>query len=557
MKILKIAGIIIIVLAIITYATSDYFIEQKLKTELSKLINKDSLNYYDFNISSLDLSIINGSITIKEVKITPTEISLDSLKRTTNNIRVLVDFSCDKIKMRGFEIKHFLLTQELEIDKFIIIQPTLTYIFNKNKSTNRNTLALQNVFSDSFKKATLDHFIIENASIIIRNIEKKNPLIQVSEFDFHLTNATIDTATIKRFSPFDYDNIEFSAEQLDLNIHEDFSISTDKLNFNAERNTTTIDNFRLKPTYSQKKFSKKYKIQKQWVAIKLDTFKISNIHFEKLIQHGEFQINKISLINTDVGLYKDKSKPEPPFKKQLLPASALKKLSVNLSIDTIEVLNSKIVINEKSNLSEQVSYLSFNNLNASIYGFSNDFNQLHSNKFLSVYARTKIMNSALVNFEAKFDLLSTTDEHTVKTTVGSSDIKIFNKVLEPMMLVVAKSGSIIALIYEYSANDTSANGTIDFEYENVKIDVLDKKQQSKKQGFMSLAANTIIKSNNKKENVKSYTQGVIKVERVQNKNIFPYLWHTVQSGIIYTMAPAFSKVKKEEKKKKRKIWKNK
>ena len=39
---------------------------------------------------------------------------------------------------------------------------------------------------------------------------------------------------------------------------------------------------------------------------------------------------------------------------------------------------------------------------------------------------------------------------------------------------------------------------INFEYENVKIDILDKEEQSKKQGLMSLAANTVIKGNNKK-----------------------------------------------------------
>jgi len=71
---------------------------------------------------------------------------------------------------------------------------------------------------------------------------------------------------------------------------------------------------------------------------------------------------------------------------------------------------------------------------------------------------------------------------------------------------------------------------------------------------MSLAANTVIKSNNRKENQKNYTLGIIKAQRIQDKNIFPFLWHSVQSGIIYTMAPAFSDIKKEEKKANKKNW---
>lgn len=554
MKAFKILGIIILALALITYLTSDYFVEKTLKTELSNLINKDSTNYYHFSISDLDLNIVSGSITLKDVKITPTASILDSLKHSSNNIRVLPEFSCSKIKMRSFEIKHFLSTQEIVIDKFIITQPKVKYIFNPDKAANRNTLTLHNVFSDKFKKATLNHFLIEDAYIEVININKKNPIVTLSNFDFTLTEATIDTTTIKRFSPFDYKNIEFSAKNLDLEIHSEFSISTQRLQFNAERNTTTIDNFKLTPKFSQKKFSQKFKTQKQWVKIELDTFKVSNINFEKLIQNGTFDIGKINLINAEVGLYKDKSKPEPPFKKKLLPASALRKLKIRLSIDTISVLNSKIEINEKSKLSGQVSYLSFNALNAGLYGFSNDSLELLKNRFLTLNAKAKIMNSARVDFQAKFDLLSERDIHFITANIGPTDIKVFNKVLEPSMLVIAKSGKLIMLEYTYTADDTSAKGTIDFEYDNVKIDVLNKEEQTKKQGIISLAANTIIKSTNKKENEKTYVQGVIKTERVQNKNIFPYLWNTVQSGIIYTMAPAFSETKKEEKKTGKKGW---
>lgn len=560
MKILKIIGIIVIALVAIIYTTSDYIIERQLKSELSKLINTDSISYYDFSVSKLDLSIVSGSVTIRDVKITPSQAALNSLRTDNNDVRVLVKFSCNTIEMRDFEIRHFLKTQEIVLDKFIIIEPDLSYLFNKNKSSNTNTLALNNVFSNSFKKASIQQFVIDDATISVKNIENKSATIQFENFDFVLTNAVIDTVTIKRFSPFDYDNIEFSADQLHLNIHHDFSLSTERLTFNAEKNTTTLENFKLKPTYTQENFSKKYPVQKQWVAVTLDTFKISNINFEKLIQHGEFEISKVDIIKANVGLYKDKSKPEPPFNKQLLPVSALKLLPIKLSLDTIMVSNSRIVINEKSDLSGQVSNLSFDNLNATITGFSNDSAHVSKHKFLTVNAQTKIMNSADVSFKAEFDLRSIVDKHYVRATIGPTDISVFNPTLEPMMLVVARSGKINSINYSYTGNDTEAIGTIDFEYENIKIDVLNAEMQTKKQGFMSLAANTVLKSNNKKTNENTYTQGVIKATRVQNKNVFPYLWHAVQSGIIYTIAPAFSEVKKEEKqerKNKRKKKKNK
>lgn len=554
MKFLKIFGVAVIVLGIAIYASSNYFMEKKLKTELTKIINTDSLNYYTFSLEKLDLSIVTGTITIKGVKITPTQAALDSLKGDSNNVRVLVNFSCDKIKMQKLEIKHFLKTRELIIEKFIIEKPSLNYSFNKNKSNNSSTLGFNNLFSDSFKKAELKEFSIEDAHISVNNIHKAQNLVDIENFTFTLTDAIVDSTTIHRFSPFDYSNIEFSADSLKLSLSEEFEISTGSLDFNASKNATIINNFKLKPAYSQEKFSKINKVQKQWIAITLDTFKIVDINFEKLIQKGEFEVNKITLTNANVGLYKDKSKPEPPFKKQLLPATALRRMKIKLSIDTVEVKRSRIVINEKSKLSGKTSYFSFEDLNAQVYGFTNDPLLLASNKYLSLFVQTKVMNAAKVNFQAQFDLLSPNDTHTIKTSVGPCSMDVFNKVLEPMMLVVVKSGKIISLNYQYTANDKDAIGTLDFEYENVKLEVLNKEEQTKKQGFMSLAANTVIKTSNKKEHVKSYTQGVIKAVRIQNKNVFPYLWHTVQSGIIYTMAPALSDVKKEEKKANKKGW---
>ncbi len=554
MKFLKISAVVIIGLSIAIYVSSDYFIEQKLKSELTKIINTDSLNYYTFSIKKLDLSIITGSVTIKGVKITPTKSALDSLKSFNNHVRVLIHFSCNKVIMKKLEIKHFLRTGELIIEKFVIEKPSVKYSFNKNKNHNAKTLALNNLFSNSFKKAELGKFIIKYAQISIKDINEKQNLVKVDNFYFQLTNAMVDSSTIHRFSPFDYSNIEFSADSLQMNVSKDFELLTGALHFNAEKNTTVINNFKLKPAYSQKKFSEINTVQKQWLAITLDTFKITDIQFEKLVQHGEFKINKITLVNANVGLFKDKSKPAPPFKKQLLPASALRNIKINLSIDTIEVKRSRIVINEKSSVSGQVSMLSFNKLNAQVYGFTNDSIKLNTNNYLSVYAQAKIMNAAPVIFEAQFNLLSTNDTHTIKAKVGPAQMSIFNKVLEPMMLVVVKSGEIVSLNYHYTANDTEAHGLLDFEYKNVKLEVLHRVEQTKKQGFVSFAANTVIKSTNLKEQGKNYSQGVIKAQRVQNKNLFPYLWHTAQSGIIYIMAPAFSDVKKEEKRASKKGW---
>lgn len=547
MKYLKYGALILVIISSIIYGISDYYIENKLTDELSKIINKDSLNYYSFSLENIDLSLATGSLILKGVKITPKNFAHYSLNKPNNQVRVLIHATCEEIELNELEIKHFLRTRELIIKEVNFTKPIITYLFNSHKKNNKNTLVLKNLFSSNFKKAEIKKLNLKEGKIRIKNIEDSLDLVNLNNYNFTLTNAYLDTATIKQFSPFKYENIKFWSDSVALNVSKDFEITTGKMQFNAQKKSTIIQHFKLRPFYKQGAFSAKYNVQKQWVAITLDTFEIIDVQFEDLLEHGNFVLNKVLLKNANIGLYKDKTKPEPPYKKQLLPASALRNLPVDLTIDTVLVENSRITINEKGKREKGVSELRFEKLNAQIYGFTNDSIKLIENNFLTINASSMIMGAASVNFHASFDLLSPIDEHTVTASVGSCNAKIFNKVLTPMMLVTIKSGKIIKLDYKYKGNDNEAIGSLNFEYENIKIDVLNKTQQDKKQGVLSLAANTLIRSSNKRSGGKTFVTGAIKTKRIQNKNIFPYLWHAVQSGIIYTMAPAFSETKKEEK----------
>ena len=53
---------------------------------------------------------------------------------------------------------------------------------------------------------------------------------------------------------------------------------------------------------------------------------------------------------------------------------------------------------------------------------------------------------------------------------------------------------------------------------------------------MSFAANTAIKSNNSKLKG-NYIEGIINTPRVLEKDMFPYLWHSIQSGLVSTLVP--------------------
>jgi hypothetical protein len=538
-RILKILAGVIIVLAVALYFSYDYWLEKELRYQLSEIINKDPNSLYEYSFSTLDINLINGSVDLKGIVIEPTKTAFDSLNSMTNGLRFLVHLSMEEIELSGFEITEFLTTGIISMKSLTISEPSFDYHFMPHKKQLEQAMVLNNVFSKKFKEANLDKFLIDNARIQIIDATKSGPAILIHDIRVKMTMAHIDSATLKRFSPFDYEDIKVKAAGINVEISKDFSINSDSLIFYVEEETFAIKNFQLKPKYSQQNFAKTYSVQKQWFAITLDSLIINDINFDEFVETGHVDIGRLDVIKPNIGLYKDKSKPPPPFKKKLLPASAINSIPWRLTVDSIMIENGFITINETSSETGNDSNLTFNKLNGQLLNFTNDSLKLSQSPLMKLSASTLVFDKALTTVSLEFDLTSKIDEFKASGTMGKVEAITFNPVLEPMMAVKVTNGTINSLEFDFLAMDTLSVGTLDADYAGIKLEILNKDttaNQKSKKGFMTFAANTAIKSNNSKDQG-GYLQGIINTPRVQEKDVWPYLWHSIQAGLVSTLAP--------------------
>ena len=541
--ILKILAGIIVGLAVIVYFSYDYWLEKKLKYQLSEIINKDPNSLYEYSFSKLNIHLMEGSVDLKGIKIRPTETAYDSLANEENGVRFLLNLNMEEIKLKGFEITKFLTTGIISAESLTITEPVFDYFFHPRKKKANSTLPLNSIFSDKFVEANLGVFSIENAQIKIIDQTRSGPAILIHHMDFELTKAHINSTTLQRFSPFDYEDIKIVAAGINIDASENFSIKSDSLRFRVKDETILIKNFQVNPKLGQKRFANKYQVQKQWFAITLDELVLNQIDFDSFVESGLVDIGKIELKSPNIGLYKDKSKPPPPFKRKLLPASAIKTIPWALSIDTVVITNGFVTINETSALTSKDSHLTLNKLNATVYNFTNDSGSKKNNPIMELNAASQVMGVAATQINMKFDLNSKIDEFSVHGSVGSVSGKTFNPVLEPMMAIRVTAGMVNHIEFSFTAMDTLSRGTLDADYKGMKLEVFKADSTAKKhhkQGLLSFAANTVVKSNNNKGRT-NYIQGVIKSERVQEKDVWPYLWHSIQSGLVSTLVPVTNK----------------
>ena len=113
--------------------------------------------------------------------------------------------------------------------------------------------------------------------------------------------------------------------------------------------------------------------------------------------------------------------------------------------------------------------------------------------------------------------------------MGGLGAEQMNKFLKPAMNVEA-AGKILDMYFNFVGNDYQASGDMRLEYNDFKIEVLQKDGQ-KKNKVVSALANLIVK-NKAINNKASYNE--ISYTRNQDKSFWNYLWNLIKNGALKT-----------------------
>lgn len=538
-RILLIVLSIVTVLLVTLYFSYDYWLEKELKYRLSEIISKDPNSMYRYSFDKLNIDLIDGSVHLKGIKIEPRDRGYDSLSSETSPVRFLLHLELDQIELLEFEIMEFIGSKRIVVEAVKMHQPSFVYYFNpKKKKSVKQTMPLSEVFSEKFQSADIKIVSITDGSIVIDNYQSSAAALKINYIDIDFIEANMDIETLKQVIPVNYTDIKLVAASISADISPNFSIVSDSLLFDAQDESFTIREFQIKPKYDMENWAKMHEVQKQWFGLTLGSLSIRHIDLEHFVHTGELLVGRIRVRKPNVSLYKDKSKPEPPFVKKPLPATLISSIPLKMKVDSVEIIDGYLAIQETSKLTGMDSHISFNDLNGKLTNFTNLPEEERNSNNMELHASSRMYNKAPVKVTMKFDLSSKIDQFEAFGTVDSVDMTTFNPVLEPMMGVLVTGGKLHSASFHFNAMDTLSTGIMDMEYDNAKIEVLnsDTTATKHKKGFLSFAANTIIKSNNNMSKA-SYKQGVIKTERVLNKDVWPYLWHSIQSGIVSTIAP--------------------
>ena len=219
--------------------------------------------------------------------------------------------------------------------------------------------------------------------------------------------------------------------------------------------------------------------------------------------------------------------------------SRLKQLKFPISIDQVNIRNSKITVREQISHKDTIVQFYINRINAQI---SNIKNYSNENLNLNMSLQGQLMGNAPVRLKMKNSLAKENNNIFWEGFVGSFKFHTLDNVLYPILGLKILSGELHKIDFKFVSDDFQSEGEMTMLYENLHASILKSKKNSENHLLTSIINGLIHKSNPNK-------RGKIKVVRMnfkrdEFKGLGNYLWKTIQNGIINTITPMRKRVRR-------------
>lgn len=306
---------------------------------------------------------------------------------------------------------------------------------------------------------------------------------------------------------------------------------------NSLQKNFQVGSVTISPVLGEAAYANHYPFQKDryevsMKGISLDGIEIGNIFDFKLIA------SSLTIQSTSLKIFRDLQKPlEQKSKVGNYPSQMLEKLELPVMVNEADLPSVFVEYREKQLNSGETGTISFNNTSLLISNITNDRASIARNNLLGVHFKSMVLGKIPLAGDFKFFLGSHSGKFYAKGEVGGFPATTLNRVSVPMAMVRLRSGMIHGMDFDFIGDDHKASGSMTMKYDNLKVEVLRKNDESgvlHRRGLLSLLANIVVVDSNPKNG----QLRVMHPERARdvNKSFFNLVWKTIFDGMKETIS---------------------
>jgi len=521
----------IVVLLISTQLFLTFYFSNYIKEEIQKEIATLSGSQYKFDVKKLRINLIPLSVKFTAVTIQP-----DFLKASS---ALTYHATFDEINLKNLSATDFLFNRNLVAFDLKVSNPSIT-IYRNPLITVKDTIEKNSgpkINPKIANKLILKKFILTNVKInLYSSFTDTIPTLSSSKNKIVFEDFTIDESARS--------GLPFRAEKFDINIKEFdyqfesglYSMQASDFSASYSDSVVSFNDVSLLPLYSKKQFGIEKGEQTDRLKIKVQELNLKHINVKSFLESGNCSARVCELSKLNVMAYRDKNitRIEVPVYS---PQDLIRKIPFYINIDSILIDSSFVAYEELAKGANKSGEITFNNINATVTGLTNDSLLTSGNRQVEINATALIMNSGKLKSRYSFPLNTTETRFECSAVIESFPLNSLNKMLKYNANLIIKEGVSDKLEFSFHANEKYSKGELTFQYHDLKIEILNKSTNKNnfKEKIKSFAINTfVLRSSNPRKN-EPPIKGVIYYKRNPNRFIFNYTMKSVLSGLKSTL----------------------
>lgn len=513
-----------------------------LEEQLKKAVINSTDSLYKIEYKNIDVNPLNGNLKLVDFKLIPVMEVYEKLKAAKEAPDNLYELNVDALVIRNANAKDAVSTKKLNIAAIIIDHPQLK-IINDRQTYNDTVKVMKEkknpyqLIKNIFKELRINQIKLKDVDFTFINksneVEKQTSLKNL--------NIDINDLLIDSLSSEDKSRVYYT-KNVQINI-DDYRIATpdslyyvkmSNLNFSTLKNQLLLKDVKLEPRMGKVDFYKKVGYAKDRFNLDFKNISIEDIDFDLFLKQQKLFAKTLSINKASVDVYNNNAYPRRRTDKTgKFPHQQLLKLALDMQIGEVQLKDVDISYAEYDKKSKQTGRIDFKNVDGTIYNVTNTSDSLKKNDVMTAKVKALVFGKAPLNLTLKFYMNSKIGAFDYSGVVSAFDGKILNGIVKPLGMAEIESINVQKIAFSAKANQNTATGTIQFYYDNLKVNILKREEdgQLKSQGFASKIANKFIINTQNPSKKGEFITGRIFYERPSYAPFFNFLWQSLFTGL--------------------------
>jgi hypothetical protein len=516
-----------------------FYRKQIIRTTLEDTIREKSKGLYKIVYDELDLDEVAGDLAVNNFSLSYDSVKYLAMKNVNDAPPTLLNIKIPSIIVSGVKTPRALIDKEIVGKNLQINDPVIDIVYTNAGRDSLRSTPTKEVYEQILGNLNLikvDTLIVSNARISTRDINTGDVKVEVINTTIRLLDVSVDSASWS-----DTTRLLF-AKQVDVNAgkvswkskERPYSFGLDSVQLNSASGEISVGHFHVDPLLPEDKFIHSLPKQDDRFDFSLKGISIKGMNFPALFKEELFA-DSISIASASLKIYRDlgyKGGIKGPVK--LFPHQSMVKSPLPFQIKKIMLNNAFIEYKERAVISRQAGKVQFYNSYAAITNLTNRQDAAAENNILTIDVKTRFLNKAPLRVTWKFYLFHPNGRFDITGNLGKMDATAVNALSVPMGPARIEKGQINSLTFNLSGNTNNMTGQVKMLYDDLKVSLLQKDDESKKlekKKLASFAANIMIKNSNPSKKKDEPRVSNVNFTRDKHRSIFHLSWKSLFTGI--------------------------